>query len=146
MVQAFLKKWWVESDFKAPNLRSHYGSKVPAVTTGMKPDVSYFNKDTVAYYSSVSIWIAWSIRTHWKSTTHLIKLSKYGYFYQQEYRGTADSTVSIWLLGLSTSYLPQLFNSTLITPSILQVKSKVEDSTWFICIQNKWNCSICFYF
>jgi hypothetical protein len=27
LVQAFLKKWWVESDFKAPN-----GSKVPAVT------------------------------------------------------------------------------------------------------------------
>jgi hypothetical protein len=32
LVQAFLKKWWVESDFKAPNLPSHYGSKVPAVT------------------------------------------------------------------------------------------------------------------
>ena len=32
LVQAFLKKWWVESDFKAPNSRSHYGSKVPAVT------------------------------------------------------------------------------------------------------------------
>jgi hypothetical protein len=32
LVQAFLKKWWVESDFKAPNLRSHYGSKVPVVT------------------------------------------------------------------------------------------------------------------
>jgi hypothetical protein len=29
---AFLKKWWVESDFKAPSLRSHYGSKAPAVT------------------------------------------------------------------------------------------------------------------
>jgi hypothetical protein len=28
----FLKKWWVESDFKALNPRSHYGSKVPAVT------------------------------------------------------------------------------------------------------------------
>jgi hypothetical protein len=26
LVQAFLKKWWVESDFKAPNLRSNYGS------------------------------------------------------------------------------------------------------------------------
>jgi hypothetical protein len=32
LVQAFLKKWWVESDFKAPNLHFHYGSKVPAVT------------------------------------------------------------------------------------------------------------------
>jgi hypothetical protein len=32
LVQAFLKKWWVESDYKAPNLRSHYVSKVPAVT------------------------------------------------------------------------------------------------------------------
>jgi hypothetical protein len=32
LVQAFLKKWWVESDFKAPSLRSHYGSKAPAVT------------------------------------------------------------------------------------------------------------------
>jgi hypothetical protein len=32
LVQAFLKKWWVESDFKAPTSRSHYGSKVPAVT------------------------------------------------------------------------------------------------------------------
>jgi hypothetical protein len=29
LVQAFLKKWWVESDFKAPNLPL---SKVPAVT------------------------------------------------------------------------------------------------------------------
>ena len=27
LVQAFLKKWWVESDFKAPS-----GSKVPDVT------------------------------------------------------------------------------------------------------------------
>ena len=25
LVQAFLKKEWVESDFKAPNLRFHYG-------------------------------------------------------------------------------------------------------------------------
>jgi hypothetical protein len=32
LVQAFLKKWWVESDFKAPNLPFHYGSKFPAVT------------------------------------------------------------------------------------------------------------------
>jgi hypothetical protein len=32
LVQAFLKKWWVESDFKAPNLPLHYGSKLPAVT------------------------------------------------------------------------------------------------------------------
>jgi hypothetical protein len=31
-VHSFLKKWWVESDFKAPNLRFHYGSKVPTVT------------------------------------------------------------------------------------------------------------------
>jgi hypothetical protein len=30
LVQAFRKKWWVESDFKTP--RFHYGSKVPAVT------------------------------------------------------------------------------------------------------------------
>jgi hypothetical protein len=28
LVQAFLKKWWVESDFKAPNLPFHYGSKL----------------------------------------------------------------------------------------------------------------------
>jgi hypothetical protein len=32
LVQAFLKKWWVESDFKRQTSRSHYGSKVPAVT------------------------------------------------------------------------------------------------------------------
>jgi len=31
LVQAFLKKWWVESDFSQTS-RSHYGSKVPAVT------------------------------------------------------------------------------------------------------------------
>jgi hypothetical protein len=31
LVQAFLKKWWVESDFKVPNLPFHYGSKFPAV-------------------------------------------------------------------------------------------------------------------
>jgi hypothetical protein len=31
-VKAFLKKWWVESDFKAPNMPFHYGSKFPAVT------------------------------------------------------------------------------------------------------------------
>ena len=35
LVQAFLKKWWVESDFKAQTSRFHYGSKFPAenVTT-----------------------------------------------------------------------------------------------------------------
>jgi hypothetical protein len=32
LVQAFLKKWWVESDFKAPNLPLSLRSKVPAVT------------------------------------------------------------------------------------------------------------------
>ena len=32
LVQAFLKKWWVESDFKVPNFPFHYGSKLPAVT------------------------------------------------------------------------------------------------------------------
>jgi hypothetical protein len=32
LVQAFLKKWWVELDFKAPNLPFDCGSKVPAVT------------------------------------------------------------------------------------------------------------------
>ena len=33
LVQAFLKKWWVESDFKASTPSPfHYGSKVPAVT------------------------------------------------------------------------------------------------------------------
>jgi hypothetical protein len=33
LVQAFLKKWWVESDFKAPNPPPlNYGSKFPAVT------------------------------------------------------------------------------------------------------------------
>jgi hypothetical protein len=26
LVQAFLKKWWVESDFKAPNLPKYIGS------------------------------------------------------------------------------------------------------------------------
>jgi hypothetical protein len=31
-VQAFLMKWWVESDFKAPNLPFHYGSKFPAIS------------------------------------------------------------------------------------------------------------------
>jgi hypothetical protein len=29
LVQAFLKKWWVETDLKVP---FHYGSKFPAVT------------------------------------------------------------------------------------------------------------------
>jgi hypothetical protein len=32
LVQAFLKKWWFESDFKGQTSRFHYGSKVPAVT------------------------------------------------------------------------------------------------------------------
>jgi hypothetical protein len=32
LVQAFLKKWWVETDFKAPTRPLHYGSKFPAVT------------------------------------------------------------------------------------------------------------------
>jgi hypothetical protein len=32
LVQAFLKKWWVESDFKAPNLPFSLRLKVPAVT------------------------------------------------------------------------------------------------------------------
>jgi len=32
LVQAFLKKWWVESDFKAPNLPLSLRLKVPAVT------------------------------------------------------------------------------------------------------------------
>ena len=31
LVQAFLRKWWVESDFKAPNPPFHYSSKFPAV-------------------------------------------------------------------------------------------------------------------
>jgi hypothetical protein len=29
--QAFLKKWWVESDFKAPNLPLSLRLKVPAI-------------------------------------------------------------------------------------------------------------------
>jgi hypothetical protein len=33
LVQAFLKKWWVESDFKAPKLPLSLQLKVPAVTT-----------------------------------------------------------------------------------------------------------------
>jgi hypothetical protein len=32
LVQAFLKKWWLESDLKRQTSRFHYGSKVPAVT------------------------------------------------------------------------------------------------------------------
>ena len=32
LVQAFLKKWWVESDFKEPNLPLSLRFKVPAVT------------------------------------------------------------------------------------------------------------------
>jgi hypothetical protein len=32
LVQAFLKKWWVESDFKAPNLPLSLRLKVSAVT------------------------------------------------------------------------------------------------------------------
>jgi hypothetical protein len=32
MVQAFLKKWWVESDFKAPNLPLSLQFKGSAVT------------------------------------------------------------------------------------------------------------------
>ena len=31
LVQAFLEKWWVESDFKAPNLPLSLRPKVPAV-------------------------------------------------------------------------------------------------------------------
>jgi hypothetical protein len=31
LVQAFLKKWWVESNFKAPNLPLSLRSKSPAV-------------------------------------------------------------------------------------------------------------------
>jgi hypothetical protein len=31
LVQAFLKKWWVESDLKAPNFPLSLRSKVPAV-------------------------------------------------------------------------------------------------------------------
>ena len=32
LVQAFLKKWWVESDFKVPHLPLSLRSKVPVVT------------------------------------------------------------------------------------------------------------------
>ena len=32
LVQAFLKKWWVESYLKRQTSRFHYGSKFPAVT------------------------------------------------------------------------------------------------------------------
>jgi hypothetical protein len=32
LVQAFLKKWWVESDFTAQTSCFHYGLKVPVVT------------------------------------------------------------------------------------------------------------------
>jgi hypothetical protein len=32
LIQAFLKKWWVESDFKAPNLPLSFRLKVSAVT------------------------------------------------------------------------------------------------------------------
>jgi hypothetical protein len=32
LLQAFLKKWWVESILKSQTSRSHYGSKAPAVT------------------------------------------------------------------------------------------------------------------
>jgi hypothetical protein len=32
LVQAFLKKWWVESDFKAPNIPLSLRLNVPAIT------------------------------------------------------------------------------------------------------------------
>ena len=32
LVQAFLKKWWIESDFKRQTSPFHYGSKVSVVT------------------------------------------------------------------------------------------------------------------
>jgi hypothetical protein len=47
LVQAFLKKWWVESDFNAPNLRFHYGchynSIYPAITI-FAVQICYTNK------------------------------------------------------------------------------------------------------
>jgi hypothetical protein len=45
LVQAFLKKWWVESDFKAPNLPLSLRSKVPAVTITV---FKYRNKYPIA--------------------------------------------------------------------------------------------------
>jgi hypothetical protein len=49
LVQAFLKKWWVESDFKAPNLPFRYGSKFLAVT------MTVFHKSSRAFNSSLTL-------------------------------------------------------------------------------------------
>jgi len=54
LVQAFLKKWWVESDFKAPNLplslrfkvsgfSSHLRSKIKDLLARNQNDVSEFS-------------------------------------------------------------------------------------------------------
>jgi hypothetical protein len=43
LVQACLKKWWIESDFKAPNPPLSLRSKFPAVTiTVFKLSVVYY--------------------------------------------------------------------------------------------------------
>jgi hypothetical protein len=47
LVQAFLKKWWVESDFKAPNLPLSLRLKV----SGCHYNSIYNNTDLVEIYS-----------------------------------------------------------------------------------------------
>jgi hypothetical protein len=54
LVQAFLKKWWVESDFKAPNLPLSLRSEVPAVTITV---FKYRNKIGKPVVKAVPIYI-----------------------------------------------------------------------------------------
>jgi hypothetical protein len=50
LVQAFLKKWWVESDFKVPNLKGLLSSTMKEIelvsTENIKSyKVTFYNKD-----------------------------------------------------------------------------------------------------
>jgi hypothetical protein len=55
LVQIFLKKWWVESDFKAPNLPLSLWLKGSAVTiTNEIRNEKYFNENN-AYHATYMI-------------------------------------------------------------------------------------------
>jgi hypothetical protein len=51
LVQTFLKKWWVESDFKAPNLPLSLRLKVSAVTITVFKKFIFRYQDLVEIYS-----------------------------------------------------------------------------------------------
>ena len=69
MVQAFLKKWWVESDFKAPNLPLSLRFILDFLKRNLK--ISNQNTKSAAYFSLVrlnleycaSIWNPYSIQS-----------------------------------------------------------------------------------